>query len=671
MAQEARDERLLMRQRGAGARNATTLEFDLDLGAGSREERLLMRQRGAGNREVNNIDFGFAFATPVQRSTRLSGKRSKTPTTSTRTPLRRNAEDVPIQVSSARSTRSQHLPAHPTQRSTNGSTGGSQRKRRRLSEVSNITRATSIGLPAGSEIDDLEVLHSEQFQAIPTILDTVPHQQYPRPQNRIPSSPLFFPSPHHDQTEADKENIPTTSEAVKATTKKRKRKSIGQQSLFKKKRSSGSSIIPLPTPPIIDETPQPEEPQVNVSNLPSVHDDSTSLSNAPKELTPISSIPIQPLRATPLVTSNQSKRKKKRKSIVGAIKKRKSSDAVSTIRSSVTPAFEVHRDEEPAIMSDAEHDLDRDSNQTPSIARRRKRGQRPSSSRKDAPQADMHDDDADADETYLPDEKTPEPTPAPKRVKANRKVGQARGSMDGSTTTRKKSGGFPILTHRMTNAHKLPTIFEEVEQDVPDDVDSAADELSLPPPAIVTKSAPNAVDVLAQACRETVESYIRKLKDGPSQLSRADRTRQLTALQTFRSNLDVQLFDLSQSLDQRLHMEARLRKQRREKSELQARWLEVRKQRDRLELRKDAIRRQHWEGEFLSRKAWDISQSAYRLETAVSRDESNMDQGGGADLLEFSLDQLKQDVSLKDGGGILNVLKQFNAQLEQTARALN
>lgn len=303
------------------------------------------------------------------------------------------------------------------------------------------------------------------------------------------------------------------------------------------------------------------------------------------------------------------------------------------------------------------------------IARRTSQQQRPLSSHEDAPQVDMHDEDADADETYLPDENTPEPTPAPKRVRGSRRG--TRNNVASSTTARRKSGDFPILTHRMTNAHRLPTIFEEAEQDVPNDADDAADELSLPPPAIVTRSTPNAVDVLAQACRETVDGYIRKLKEGPSELSRADRTRQLTALQTFRSHLDVQLFDLSQSLDQRLHVEARLRKQRREKSQLQARWLEVRKQRDRLELRKDAVRRQHWEGEVLSRKAWNISQSAYRLETAVSRDEGDMDQQDGADLLEFSLDQLKQDVSLKDGGGILNVLKQFNAQLEQTARTLN
>lgn len=111
-------------------------------------------------------------------------------------------------------------------------------------------------------------------------------------------------------------------------------------------------------------------------------------------------------------------------------------------------------------------------------------------------------------------------------------------------------------------------------------------------------------------------------------------------------------------------MEARLRKIRREKAELQARWLEIRQQRDQLDVKKDAVRRRHWEGEVLSGRRFEVSEAAFEVERAAE-EECEED-----DNLEFMLRGVGGNVSSVNGGGMLNMLKGFNAQLERLAGTL-
>lgn len=538
------------------------------------------------------------------------------------------------------------------------------RKRRRLSDISNISRSTTQGFPVESENPSAERSREEGFQYATPDPDIVHKQGYESARMGVASSPLFFPDPPVEDVTAEKENEPPRNMA-----KKRKRKSIGQQSLFKKKkRTSGLSAMSTDAAPSTEHRQGYERPD-NGQQISYQTDGGEAYTEPAAEEIPIP----QAQTASPRIPK-ATMRRKKRKSITGVKKRRRSGDSVTRFSRPAASTGEASLDQEPANVNEHEHDPFTSLHQRRATGR--DRSAQPSSPRSlESPRRmsrmnvrDDEDADEDADETYVPEEATPEPTPAPKhiKVKSIRREGPRSTHRDGNRISGRNRNKYPILTHRMANIGVLPTISEGVALQLPNgDEDDDVDELAVHAPGISTKSTPNAVDVLAQACRETIDASV----EGLQQLTTAERTRQTAALQSFRAVLDIRLFELSQSLDHRLHMEARLRKQRREKAELQARWLEVRKQRDVMALRMDAARRQHWENEEMSRQAWDVSQSAHRLETAVSRAEP--EQESQAALLESSLREVGQEVSSKNGGGVLNVLRTFNAQLEQVVRASN
>lgn len=673
------DLRQTLRQNARGTQNVTG--SNSEDAAGSREERRLMRQRGAGTRDVNNIDFGFAFASPDQVSARRSSTRSKTPAISARTPLKKSHDNIPVLASSTRSIRSQHLPSSPLRTLDTSLYEQPQRKRRRLSEVSNITKATSLGVPPTSELGNADEQIGGPLQSLHEKTNSTHQPLDQGSQFDIPSSPLFFPNPPLEEVDANKENEAAPLQSMKSLSKKRKRRSIGQQSLFKKKKkkrssdSFGTSVIDLPN---TQEDMEPGGAESNDLSVPFNRSSPGLAVESPRGNTPLASAVIPSHRGSTLNTIRQTKHKKKRKSITG-VKRRRRLDLSASI-----PSPELAQSMEAAVEDDSTRvtDSNRDSNIDPHFEQlfTGEHNQVPPSpslkSISERTQEINVGDNEVGDETYLPNEATPEPTPAPRRTRKNqnrRRAGRSTASARESTGQRRGSP-CPILTHRVMNAHTLPTIVEENGKnlDIGEDA-SSADELSLAPPTILTRSTPNAVDVLAQVCRETVDAYSQKLKEESSGHARSDRSRQIKALEMLRSKLDNRLFDLSQSLDQRLHMEARLRKSRREKADLQARWLEVRKQRDLMALRMDAVRRQHWEDEVLSRKSWDISQTANRLEVAINKDEHRTDdeQESKPLLLEFSLKKLARDVSSMEDGGTLNTIRHFNAQLDRLAAALS
>lgn len=522
----------------------------------------------------------------------------------------------------------------------------------------------------------------------------------------VPTSPLSIPdNALNTLNSADKENEHSELSAVKAATKKRKRKSIGQQSLFKKKRSSGSLRPHLPTPPQTQEETLPEEGTVSEeATMPVEEPLHSSQSARPQRrwsiassdppqgifptLSPAEQITQQPeatFRETPGLA--QSKRRKKRKSIIQGKTKRHSSGTVASTASQIAGSIEGNDElehdeeqeeegEEPNELSfdfeaGAQSDHQPENEQLQPVQRAARTSTRSRRFTSEGPEQISPGDDDEADDTFLPDEATPGPTPAPRRAKQKLQQKPSRRRARNTVAASRPIGvqkqpqksTFPILTHRMTNLHALPTIAEVPEED--QQHDSETDELALPTSqAITTRTTPNAVDVLAQVCREAIDGSISDVKTQSQDLPRADLNRRLTALESFRSTLDTRLFDLSQSLDQRLTMEARLRKVRREKAELQSRWLEIRRQRDQLDLRKDVVRRTHWEGEVLNRKKFEASQAAFAAEGAIGQE------SGQHDELEFRLRQVAGDVSAVDGGGVLQTLKTFNAQLERLAGAL-
>lgn len=214
----------------------------------------------------------------------------------------------------------------------------------------------------------------------------------------------------------------------------------------------------------------------------------------------------------------------------------------------------------------------------------------------------------------------------------------------------------------MANAHKLPRIDEAGESDL-DSEDERAREAELK--STIDRPVPNVVDVLAQYCRETVEAAVQRLDAGIAS-NRAERKRKQTALQRVGQELDDRLYEMSAAIEARIQLEAQARRAKREKSQLQARWLDIRRQREEIALRCDGIRQQNWERERDREAKWTISEAAHKLELEVERNNAPEEES-----LEYMLRAVAADVSNSHGdGGLLERIKSFNSQLEHMAGVL-
>ncbi|KAI9871024.1 MAG: hypothetical protein M1823_008568, partial [Watsoniomyces obsoletus] len=74
--------------------------------------------------------------------------------------------------------------------------------------------------------------------------------------------------------------------------------------------------------------------------------------------------------------------------------------------------------------------------------------------------------------------------------------------------TRRKST-LPVLIHRLTDTDVLPTIHEEAEVQDSDNGEDGTPTTQ----AFGERNAPNAVEVLAQICRETVETAVEQFEN--------------------------------------------------------------------------------------------------------------------------------------------------------------
>ena len=288
--------------------------------------------------------------------------------------------------------------------------------------------------------------------------------------------------------------------------------------------------------------------------------------------------------------------------------------------------------------------------------------------------APMPEPDVEDDETYIDEAISPEkPTPKPrKKGRSSRRSGSSIGSGTKQPTrpsaVAKKSSKstFPIVTHRLTNMFALPTITEEVGEDS----DSAKSSTSLKA-RFPDRSVPNAVDVLAQICRETIGTTISKLSNSNSSINVKGLKRKRTAIEAFGAELDSRFTDMSVAVEHRLILETRVKKARKQKAELQAQWIEVRRQREEIALKCDDVRARHKENEEDGKESYELSETLHELEMVVERGE---DFDYGMEGMEFMLKSVAQRVSGANGGGgvgILDRVKEFNRQLETTATMLD
>ena len=447
-----------------------------------------------------------------------------------------------------------------------------------------------------------------------------------------PSSPMFVPQDDHEKENA----VPGET---KPTQKRKKRKSIGQQSMRKPNRSSGASIESS----IGSNLGQTES---RLIEEPLVTQEDTMLEDSIVQSEADSSAAEE---ATLKRSKPQVKRKRKRKSVVMKKKKRPSSEGVKR-KSKPSSAVDL------SVRNDVSEEED-----SPPVRAIRNRLKLTSPAANSSPVIRSIEVE-DSEDEYVDDETPEPPTPAPtkkptKRTKPGNFESGPRTTTATSSSRRKST--FPILTHRMTNIEALPTIREETEWA------SDEDETGIQQ-STADRSVPNAVDVLAQICRETVETAVDKLESEGKGESRAVRQRKRSALEAFGADLDSRLFDISAAVEDRIDLEARVRKVKREKADLQARWIEVRMQRERIALRCDRVRREHWESEQTREERWRISEAARRAELELERNPPEEEES-----LEFLLRSVAAEVtSSSSGGGLLSRLKGFNKSLEAMAGML-
>ena len=264
----------------------------------------------------------------------------------------------------------------------------------------------------------------------------------------------------------------------------------------------------------------------------------------------------------------------------------------------------------------------------------------------------------DGDESYVEDSELEPETPAPSKKTRKQPRAQRSSSRSAEPSGRKRGKAtFPILTHKLTGVSTLSTINEE-DEDL-----SFADPLSN---SDAIPKQPNVVDILAQICRETIHKMIERVDDTTKRSEKATATKKRTALVAFGKDLDNELFTMSQAVEHRIALGARVRKTRREKASLQIEYLEIRKQREQIALQCDGVRRQHWECEEANRRKWTLSEAARRVEQEIERNEASEDEG-----LEFLLRSVTESVSsASTSGGILDKVKSLNSQLETMALLL-
>ncbi|KAF7159368.1 hypothetical protein CNMCM5623_004682 [Aspergillus felis] len=243
----------------------------------------------------------------------------------------------------------------------------------------------------------------------------------------------------------------------------------------------------------------------------------------------------------------------------------------------------------------------------------------------------------------------------------------------------------PVTVHRLVNVASLAPGASGPVSPVEDR--ESADELATRGKTKLPKrGGVNPADVLSQICRETLEKTLATLNNGianeTNPARRAEWTRKKKAVEAYETELEGRLFELSEMLDSNFVLGAQLKKAKREMMDLRGRLYQVRKEREAVALRMDAVRRKHAEEESARMARISINNSLHSLELAVERSQNHAsadaDDTESADSsptvgLEFMLRSVAEAVSSTAPGaqgGLLDQIKGFNAQLEATARKL-
>ncbi|CAG8923472.1 unnamed protein product [Penicillium salamii] len=229
----------------------------------------------------------------------------------------------------------------------------------------------------------------------------------------------------------------------------------------------------------------------------------------------------------------------------------------------------------------------------------------------------------------------------------------------------------PVTVYRLANIASLGDTASTANE-TGGDPDSADELTSDQRTKIPNRGGVNPADVLSQICRETLEKTLNTLKNGieaeTNTTRRAEWSRKKKAVETFGSELDSRLMDLSGMLDSNFVLGVQLKKTKREMMDLRGHLYRVRRERESVALQMDAVRSKHIEEEKAKTSRNTINNSLHSLELALERNQQRP--GPPAESsptdLEFMLRTVAGISARAPGGqgGLLNQIRGFNAQLE-------
>ncbi|KAI5306694.1 hypothetical protein KEM56_007599 [Ascosphaera pollenicola] len=251
---------------------------------------------------------------------------------------------------------------------------------------------------------------------------------------------------------------------------------------------------------------------------------------------------------------------------------------------------------------------------------------------------------------------------------------------DEDGTRPKRQPAVPVTVNRFSNFLALDP--QETEDTGEQDDTSTLEQRRKVALQQTRRSGVNPVDVLNQICRETFDDALSTLQETftsePDKKARADIVRKIKALQAFNAELEHRLFDIREVLDANHTLAAQLRREKRDVAILRADLLDLRRQRNEIELEMDEIRQSFMAEQEQTNRQVTLTNAIHELELALERskepepdhDHEPEDPAAGLEFLLRSVADNVSSATPDSQGGLLRQIKAFNDQLEQVHSAL-
>ncbi|KAK8253216.1 hypothetical protein HDK77DRAFT_437766 [Phyllosticta capitalensis] len=649
MATNDREERRRMRQRGAGTSGITGLNFGFTFGASASTRQPTPRRTP---RAPSNPQTSQRTPQPIPRSSRRSSSKKATPasrssqrapgsqkgSSSRKTPRGRSASaDIRPQdgSSSSRSAASARLP--PVVPETDVATptiASSGRKRKRATPV--------LEAPQEEEEDDLEQ-NDEAYQMSSVKSNRVQSAQRLGSAGRQITPSAMMDEPQDELASHDGSHVLSSAKSGRAP---------GSSNLESTVNGAGQHIAS----PLETVKRQRGRPRKSSGNASALLDEAPSSAAAPKK------------RGRPPKTQAAQKGGQETAATVTPLPAKRSARRNIPEPEVLTEEGDESLDE---LGEESHSDLARSGEIRVGDAERPPRASRPSfhqeepeedyaPSREPSPERPTSNKAAQAKQVGRPAK------PKPQKARSIKTKAKRKRTSEGETGEIRT---IPITVYRLSKAP--PSVEEDGEDDL------ANPRLQAP---IGRVPGVNAVDVLAEFMSEKMEDISTKLRDGiADEADKAQRSklkRRTNTIEEFARELDSQLLQLREATYAGESLKARLKSTRKRREALTQEFLDIRKERDDIALRMDAVRQQHEEAETKRQSEEDLNAAIFDIELAVQRGKQKAEREDRQDEapempLHWLLDDVAASVSTSgSGGGLLQKVKGFNVFLEQVAGVL-